>query len=252
MFKRLLKYINVFGFITGMRFYLHTKTSMVKGIKLPFLKYPVYLRKILSDRTMFEQIFLAKEYDITVPFNPKIIIDLGANVGYASVLFANRFPDAKIFAVEPDENNFLTAKKNVAPYKNITLVKAAVWDKNELIQLVDNGEGEAAYMVKAGNGEHTVKAYTIKEIKELMNTNEIDLLKIDIEGSEKEIFENGYEEWLPDTKIVIVETHDRYKKGTSKAVFSATSKYNFDLEISGENLVLYNNNLVTPIYTQYT
>jgi hypothetical protein len=44
---------------------------------------------------MFEQIFYTKEYDINVPFEPKIIIDLGANVGFASVYFANRFPARK-------------------------------------------------------------------------------------------------------------------------------------------------------------
>ena len=80
----------------------------------------------------------------------------------------------------------------------------------------------------------------------MLQTDLVDILKIDIEGSEKEIFEQGFEEWLPFTKILIVETHDRYKQGSSKAVLKAVSAYNFSLEVSGENLIFYNNDLINP------
>lgn len=42
---------------------------------------------------------------------PKLIIDGGANVGYASVWFANKFPKAKIFAVESEDENLKNPKK---------------------------------------------------------------------------------------------------------------------------------------------
>src|SRR5436190_1281838 len=118
MSGRLLKYIEGFKLVTGIRLYFHTKFKSAKGIKVPFLNHPVYFRGIVCDRTMFEQLFLAKDYDIEVPFEPKVIIDLGANVGFASILFATRFPNARIFSIEPDEQNFLSAQKNTAPYKN--------------------------------------------------------------------------------------------------------------------------------------
>ncbi|MEP6616818.1 MAG: FkbM family methyltransferase [Ginsengibacter sp.] len=197
-----------------------------------------------SDELMFDQIFADKQYDIKVPIEPKIIFDLGSNVGYASILFANRFPEAKIFALEPEETNFEVAQKNVRPYPNITLVKGAVWNKPENIKVVDKGYGHAAFMIEQGEGEHPVRAYTIREIMQLAGVNNIDILKIDIEGSEKEVFENGPGDWLPVTKIMIVETHDRYKPGSSKAVFNAIAEYDFSMEISGENLIFYNNALV--------
>ncbi len=247
MSNRIFRYINAFGFNRGLRLYLHTKKNLPTGFQLPFLKHPVYFRKTISDRMMFEQIFIEKQYNINIPFEPQTIIDLGANVGFASILFTNRFPDAKILAIEPDESNFLMAQKNTALYKNITLLKGAAWHKTEEIKIADYGNGEAAYMIEPGTGINTVRAYTIKEIMDLMSIKDIDILKIDIEGAEKEIFETGYEEWIPATKIIIVETHDRYKKGTSKAIFKSISKYNFSLEISGENLVLFNNNLLPQI-----
>ena len=189
---------------------------------------------------MFEQIFVDNQYNIEINFEPKAIIDLGANVGFASVYFANKFPDAKILAIEPDDSNYQAAIKNLNAYKNVSLIKGAVWNKSENINLIDSGHGEAAYMVKPGEGENMIRAYTIPEIFKILNVGEVDILKIDIEGSEKEIFEDG-DAWINKAKIIIVETHDRYKPGTSKAVFNAIGKYDFSLELSGENLVLYNN-----------
>jgi len=245
MASRLPQFKKAFGWLTGYRLYTHFKSRSTKPIRLPFLQHPAYFRQLGSDAKMFEQIFALREYDVPIPMQPKTIIDLGANVGFASVFFANRFPGATIFSVEPDESNFATAQKNLAPYKNVQLVKGAVWHKSQTINLVDKGFGVAAYMVEEGAGKHEIKAYTIKEIMSLMGIDSIDILKMDVEGTEKELFEHGYEEWLPFTKVLLVETHDRYKAGTSHAVFNAVGKYDFSLELSGENLVLYNNQLVT-------
>ena len=225
-------------------YYYHTKKLKEGALKFSFLPHPVFFRGINSDYVMFKQVFVFKEYDIFFPFTPSSIIDLGANVGYASLFFATKFPSAKIFAIEPEHQNFLIAQKNVGPYSNIHLVEGAVWDKSASLNLIDKGFGEASYMIEedaAGNG---VVAYTIPQIMQQMNISEIDVLKMDVEGTEKALFEHGYEEWLPKTKIVIVETHDRYKNGCSKALFQAFSRYNFSLDLSGENLVLYNNDLI--------
>jgi FkbM family methyltransferase len=244
MKSSLPNFLKSLGVVEGLKLFAQYKLKIGKPLRFSFLKHPVYLRKIKSDVRMFEQIFVNKEYDINIPFEPKIIFDLGANVGYASVLFANRHPHAKIYALEPEDNNFAIAQKNLEPYKNVTLIKGAVWHTSEDISVVDKGHGEAAFMIEKGKSEKSVQAFTINEIMRLAGVAEIDILKIDIEGSEKEIFEQGFEAWIPVTKLIIAETHDRYKPGTSKAVFSAIGKYNFSLEISGENLILYNNDLV--------
>ena len=242
--SRLPALLKRFGWIDGLKLYRHIKSGSRGPVTINKLKFPLFFRGIASDVFMFEQIFIEGQYDIEVPFIPKCILDLGANIGLASVLFANRFPDAKIFAVEPDTGNYETARKNLAPYANVTLVKGAVWHVSENINLIDSGHGEAAYMVKPGIGKNMIRAYTIEEIMGIINADSIDILKIDIEGAEKEIFETGSEAWAPVTKLIIVETHDRYKKGSSKAVFNSIGSYDFSLELSGENLVLYNNSLV--------
>ena len=72
----------------------------------------------------------------------------------------------------------------------------------------------------------------------------IDIIKIDIEGSEKEVFAIHTDLWLPKTKTLIIELHDRIVPGCSKTVFKQISKYDFSMEIMGQNLLL--NNLALP------
>ena len=72
----------------------------------------------------------------------------------------------------------------------------------------------------------------------------LDVLKLDIEGSEKEVFEKNVEEWLPFTKMLIIEIHDNMRKGASKSVFTAISKYDFTFTMHHENLVFLNQHLM--------
>jgi hypothetical protein len=85
-----------------------------------------------------------------------------------------------------------------------------------------------------------IPAYSIASIVKEMNWSTIDLLKLDIEGSEKEVFEKNYESWLPQTKMIIIEVHDHMRKGAAKSVFAATNKYNFSFSMNHENLIFIN------------
>jgi len=245
---KVIKYINEYGFKNGTKIYMANKYKRNAILKFPFLKHKIHLRSLASnsDLVMFWQIFQHKEYEINIPFDPKVILDLGANVGLASVYFSNRFPTAEIFSLEPNTDNYQMALKNVEFYPNVTMVQAAIWNSLEEIQLIDKGYGEASFMVEPGTGSKSVQAFTVDSFLQQMNVKSADIVKIDIEGAEKEIFEKGYENWLPNTKIIIVETHDRYKRDSSKAVLNTITKYDFSLEISGENLVFYNNMLTNP------
>ena len=71
--------------------------------------------------------------------------------------------------------------------------------------------------------------------------NKIDILKIDIEGAEKEVFSDNIDGWLKKTKLVIIELHEESKPGCINAVETAMRKYNFQLFLEkGENLIYLN------------
>lgn len=246
--SKVIDYTSRFGLVNGLKVYLSFKYKKDVSLTIPSIKQPVHLRYLLtrSDLLMFEQVFIRNDYNIKVPFEPKVILDLGVNVGFASIYFANRFPGATITGLEPNYANYQAALHNTRDYPNINVINGAVWNSVKDLFVVDRGFGEAAFMIteEAEANSQPINGFTIKGLLEKINVANADIIKIDIEGAELEVFQSGYEQWLPNTKIVIVETHDRYRRGTSKAVFEAFGKYDFSLEISGENLVFYNNELM--------
>jgi hypothetical protein len=64
----------------------------------------------------------------------------------------------------------------------------------------------------------------------------VDILKIDIEGAELEIFSQAAEQWLPKVPLIIVETHDRFRPGSELAVRKALALMFWELPRCGENL----------------
>ena len=96
------------------------------------LVHPVLVRPQTSDKWVFQQIFIDREYrcldDIE---NLDLVLDCGANVGYASAYFLSRHPNAFVVAVEPDIDNFRQIQKNLAPYDptRYSLFHGAIWDE---------------------------------------------------------------------------------------------------------------------------
>mgnify|MGYP000361339186 CR=1 FL=1 len=54
-----------------------------------------------------------------------------------------------------------------------------------------------------------------------------DLLKIDIEGAEKELFSENTDYWLGKVNMIIIELHDWMRKDCSKNFYSAIKKYKY-------------------------
>lgn len=203
----------------------------------------IFLRKDQSDPAIFEQVFCEQQYmfDYMDPQNVKFIIDAGGNIGLAAIYFASKYPNAKILSIEPDSGNFELLKKNTSSYPNVICKQSALWHKNEELHISNSEEFSASYMVESGADENhiqqTVPGITIDEIIKEYNLETISILKIDIEGSEKEIFEFNYNEWLPKTKVIITELHDWVKPGTSKVFFKTMSAFDWKTYIKGENII---------------
>jgi len=92
------EYQRIFG-RRGWWLALRTKlTRKERSVRAPIsgAEHNVSIRLNSSDLSTFAKIFLNREYDIPLAKEPKVIIDAGANVGYASAFFALQFPRAKI------------------------------------------------------------------------------------------------------------------------------------------------------------
>ncbi len=160
----------------------------------------------------------------------------------ATLYFAHQFPNARIVAIEPETSNFLLLKRNCGGLGNVTLVNAALWPvKRDLVLGDANAEKWMFSVVEADRAaldKPKVQSVTIPEILERIGESHIDLLKIDIEGAEKELFSVEPEGWLREVDILVIELHDRYREGCAQAFYSAVTKYQFSQEVKGENIFI--------------
>lgn len=209
----------------------------------PDIAFPFYLRVPSSDVYVYEQIFVGEEYRFEVRESPRTIVDAGANIGLASIYFANRFPAARIVAVEPEDGNFRMLQMNSRPYANIEPVRAALWHENRTLDLVDPDLGNWGFMTRAGSAEaaggtivHPVRGMSIESLMEQQGLGHIDILKLDIEGAEREIFAHC-SGWLDKVDALIVELHERMKPGCNRSFYSGTAGFG-DEWWQGENVYL--------------
>jgi FkbM family methyltransferase len=214
-------------------------------------KYPIYLRNNTTDIPAYKEIIERHKYCVTTEYEPKYIIDAGANIGMAAIYFANKYKDARIIAIEPESANYELLKKNTENYANITVIKAALWKTTGEIFLFDTGLGNDGFMTGENSMDtktpiktikQTIETTTIDEILDEFHINSIDILKIDIEGSEKEIFESC-ENWIHNTNSIIIELHERMKKGCNKS-FYKNVKYFDKIASSGEDVYLSKGNYI--------
>lgn len=244
--KKSLYYYDLFGF-EGLRFGISKRLlkNNILSINPKVIKYPVYLRNDTSDLTIFYQIFQKNEYQITFNEAPKTIIDCGANIGLASVYFKNKFPNSKIIAIEPEKSNFELLLKNTEKYPDIHCINCGIWHKTCSLEMQPNTHEKCGFIFTEtnGNSQNTVQALSLPEIMEKFKLQQIDLLKIDIEGSEKELFENNSSAWLSKCNCIIIELHDHIKPGCTKTFFNKLNDYDYRSVINGENIVCFLNKI---------
>ena len=189
------------------------------AITPPGSAHPVFLRLNTSDFCAYRDVLIIqdKPYDPEIPgFHPATIVDVGAHIGMASVLFAQRYPKARIVAVEPEAANFSSLVRNVSPYRNIFPIQAALWKEDGEVRLDRSTvHPKGAFAISEG-GDQRVRGLTMDTLMKEMDLNEIDFLKVDIEGAEKEVFQDCA--WIRNVRVIAIELHDRVQPGCSLTV----------------------------------
>lgn len=193
----------------------------------PAIRNPVQIRIKTTDEILYRDILLRGQYAFDLPFSPKTIVDAGANIGMASIFFANLYPEAKVIAIEPEISNFAVLAKNVRPYSTIIPIHAALWNRDGEVGVSGRDPttgtfGKWGFRTQEGRGAK-VRSITVRTLMKEMQMHSVDVFKIDIEGAEKEIFEAC--DWIDDIRCLMIETHDRFRPGCSEAVDSATQDF---------------------------
>ena len=174
----------------------------------------LHCRSGTSDFEVFEQVFGDLQYACIEPkLEPLLIVDCGANVGYSSVYFLDRFPRATVIAIEPDPGNARILRRNLQPFGARAIIReTGIWSKR--VGLVMSSEPfrdgrEWARQVREATIEEVPEMWSI-DLPSLIaefGTDVVDILKIDIKGAEEVIFATSCSDWIPRVRIIGIELH---------------------------------------------
>ena len=216
------------------------------------VRHPFFLRVPSSDAPTYDQVFFRREYDFVAHRTPEMIVDAGANIGLVSLLFANLFPEARILAIEPASGNFEILRANVAPYPNVEPIRAALWDAAGEVWVHDPGRGHWGFVTSESgapeganaNDPERVAAVTVDQLMSRYDIDHIDILKVDIEGAERNVFRDT-SSWIGRVDALIVELHDYLWPGCARAVYNGSNGFDAEWQ-RAENVYLTRTGLLSP------
>lgn len=239
-------YINHFGIRLAFIIYIQlllksvfTQQLTIKA-KIPDSDIYISLRPLLPDLNTFDEIFIDHNYDFNCE-SAEYIIDAGAHIGLAAVFFACKYPEAKILSIEPEDSNYEILVSNTKQFPNIKTIKAALWNHRTLVSITNSKAASWAFQVTEAADNNETIAINVEDAMYELDTDYIDILKMDIEGSEKEVFQDC-SSWIDRVKFIILELHDRYYPGCTQAMENAIKGRNFLRQKHGENTLLTQQN----------
>jgi FkbM family methyltransferase len=230
------------------------KTSIEFAYPVNNESFKFQLKRNSSDSKVFEQIIILEEYKFLCELIKKnkitvsSIIDAGANIGLTTIYLKQCFTDAKVILIEPEHDTFIRLVNNIELNKisNTIKLNKGLWFENTTLYFdrsFRDKEDWSVRLSKEKKSENSISTVTINELMLTENLEYIDLLKIDIEGAEKELFLVEREKlgWLKKTKILALEIHDEIN--VRAEIEALLREFNFELCYSGELTIGINKDL---------
>lgn len=181
------------------------------------------------------------------------VVDVGACMGYFTVLFADLVgPKGKVTAFEPEPTNYELLEKNTDFFTNTETEKI----------IVSESEGREKLYLSEKGGQHSIfkddftRNGTIKVEKVSLDSyfsNQIDFLKIDVEGAEPEVlkgYKKGLKKYKPD---ILFEINYRWENENEKLFEFLKSLgysfYGFDQQNDNEFTSMTVDDLIKQVQT---
>lgn len=225
-------------------------------VKAPGFRRTIALRRGTSDLATCRQVFGGNEYNLRrlarwdeiltlyARIDRPLILDLGANIGLATLYFAKNWPKAHIVAVEPDGANFQVMHANLDGLPNVKLVNAAAASEDGAVEIIN--PDDSAWALRTAKvdsiGPRSIPALSVKHLTDLVPDATPFIAKIDIEGFEDDLFSQNIE-WVKAFPIIIIELHDWMlpRQATSNNFLRAIANERRDFLTVGENVILIAN-----------
>lgn len=174
------------------------------GTRDPFVLYQVLLKG--GEKA---------EYYVPPALKPKIIIDIGSNIGASIIYFHEKFPDARIFGFEPHPDTFGILQQNVGNLRGITVFNYGLGATNQRIAVPADKVHFGGFNTRGHFKDRGYPAGPVEcEVRRLddvlreIGIAQVDLIKTDCEGSEADIFSTLSDEILHQCRWIVGELHD--------------------------------------------
>lgn len=193
-------------------------------IELPLGRSPyrVWLRPGTCDVILYDDIVVQEQYG-TVPLERvRTIVDAGANIGLASAYLLWQSPRARVVALEPDPVNYELCVRNLAAFgERAVVLRAGLWSRPCRIQVEAENLGTWASttaLADAMSAAETIEALDVATLLDRYGMEPLDLLKIDIEGAEREVFSAADLGWLDRVRCIQIELEETSREAFFAAV----------------------------------
>jgi FkbM family methyltransferase len=187
--------------------------------KLRWRGHDVFYRPATSDPLAIYQVLLRRrgkaEYYLPPRLDPKVILDIGSNIGTSILFFHDQFPFARIYGFEPHPETFRILQANVASIPSVEVFNYALGAIDAKISVMFDGADFSRFMAKIEDvdwcGPVSATECQMKHAGEVMKNlglTDVDLIKIDCEGAEYDVLTALPEEMLRRCKWIAGELHD--------------------------------------------
>ncbi|HCC68235.1 TPA: hypothetical protein DEP90_03505 [Patescibacteria group bacterium] len=189
------------------------------------------------------EIFINNSYSFETTKQEPLIIDVGTYIGISILYFKRDFPNSRIIAFEPNPIAVQTLNENLFTncIDNVEIHESAIWieDGSKKMYLDKTGKDRysvASFVKNAWDG--TIKSEMITVKTEKLNkylNQEVDLLKLDIEGAEQKVLKSikGY---FGNIKNIIFEYHPIKDQDIRKILELLQTNYNISVYQEGKEI----------------
>jgi FkbM family methyltransferase len=193
-----------------------------------------------SDRGVVSHFYHPMFRILDSPDHPiRYIVDAGANIGDETIRFSHFFPQAEVVAIEASSENFEMLQKNIRGRNNVTGLHAGLWPVQANLEVIPSESMEAFRVVEIDHPTgDSIQGVSVDSILQKMGWDRIDVLKLDIEGAEYELFDRNVDGWIDRVSAFVFEVPDSDRPGSTQRIFKAVAHMDFDVHVAGENLVL--------------
>ena len=229
MLKRLRHIFRVFARSGSWRFAMDVAQartlarSGVRGlppVKLRWHDRDIFYRPATSDPLAIYQVLLRRggkaEYYLPERLRPGVVLDIGSNIGTSILFFRKQFPGAKIYGFEPHPETFRILEKNVAGLSGIQVFNYALGDADRDVAVPFDGADFSRFTLAKNPGGDwsgplsptSCQVRHAGEVVKELGLTKVDLIKIDCEGAEYDIFTALPVDLVRQCKWIVGEMHD--------------------------------------------